>query len=103
MLNMLCLDEAFKKKFRIRREKAICSGHVFFNSYFNVQHINLMGFDFSSSQQKHHMKENISFEFGVLVWTGGENLSQFSSQELNEHPVEMILSWPSLVIYIINL
>ena len=40
MLNMVCLDEAFKKKLRIRREKAICSGHVFFNSYFNVQHIN---------------------------------------------------------------
>lgn len=80
MLNMLCLDEAFKKKFRIRREKAICSGHVFFNSYFNVQHINLMGFDFSSSQQKHHMKENISFEFGILVWTGGESFKpiQFS-------------------------
>lgn len=70
MLNMFCLDEAFKNKFRIRRKKAIYSGHVFFNSYFNVQHINLMGFDFSSSQQKHHMKENISFEFGVLVWIG---------------------------------
>ena len=32
-----------------------------------------MGFDFSSSQQKHHMKENISSEFGILVWTGGES------------------------------
>lgn len=29
-----------------------------------------MGFDFGSRQQKHHMKENISSEFGILVRTG---------------------------------
>ena len=30
MLNMVCLDEAFEKKFPSTREKNVYSGHVFF-------------------------------------------------------------------------
>lgn len=59
---MVFIDEAFEGSFLVEGKKRnpIFWPCVFKNSYFNIQHVNLVRVEFSSNQQKYHMKENIS-------------------------------------------